>query len=252
MIDNNDFDDKNVSSSSHVKSTSNNSNNKNNNGKSKVNGKSSSEDYELSQFDFILDTRNNIRNNFSTTTSSTKNNEKNNNIKDISSMDLYSNALFKTNNSNNKNNEYDINNIDLNASGDVVKGLDDQIIYLELNDLNQQTSMSNVIRVIQRMHTLFSTKWNDSGELNMPRWLDECKEKMTDVRTTNHRNIRLFMLRLLINQPVADIVRLWIENLFPCILDTVLNDLCVTSSSKESITISYAMLCLLFVKHDIW
>ena len=142
-------------------------------------------------------------------------------------------------------NNNDGNNDSNNAENDVVCGLDDQIIALELNDLNLQQSMGSMVRVIQRMSTLFSStdtpnNNNTSSNTNssssnkngkwrndiMPNWIMEIRDRLSSY-TPGSRNVRLFMLRLLLNQPVTHIVTPWILDLIPCVLECCLRDLCV-------------------------
>ena len=131
-----------------------------------------------------------------------------------------------------------------NSENDVVCGLDDQIIALELNDLNTQTCMGSIVRVIQRMNTLFghidtsnsggsssssssaasskTGKWRNDI---MPNWIMEIRDRLSTY-TPGSRNVRLFMLRLLLNQPVTNIVIPWVLDLIPCVLECSLRDLC--------------------------
>ena len=136
---------------------------------------------------------------------------------------------------NSRNGDDDSNQND----GDVVCGLDDQIIALELNDLNTQTCMGSMVRVIQRMNSLFShadapnstgssTTSNKMGKWRydiMPNWIMEIRDRLSTY-TPGSRNVRLFMLWLLLNQPVANIVIPWVLDLIPCVLECCLRDLC--------------------------
>ena len=98
-----------------------------------------------------------------------------------------------------------------------VSGLDDCIIEFEYNDVNKQSCMSMMVRVIHRMYILFKDKWREDV---IPNWLSICHEKMCDYSLiSGHLNIRLFMLRLFLNQPVASIVSKWIPRLLPSILE---------------------------------
>ena len=123
-------------------------------------------------------------------------------------------------------------------SADVVPGLDDQVIYLELNDLNCAPAMGCLVRTIQRMEVLFRAKWEAAGttELDLPKWLAEVKAKIADVTMAGQNaNVRLFLLRLLLNEPVASIVSPWMEHLLPGMLTCALHDLCGIDVNTVSI-----------------
>jgi hypothetical protein len=94
------------------------------------------------------------------------------------------------------------------------------------------------------MHSLSKDKWN-SG--TVPSWLDECIHRLNedpdyDPKT---RNIRLFVLRLFTNEPIADIVSIWSQNLIIPVLKCCLNDLCL-----DHLGISYFLkdVIYLFIK----
>lgn len=61
----------------------------------------------------------------------------------------------------------------------------------------------------------------------MPNWIMEIRDRLSTY-THGSRNVRLFMLRLLLNQPVTHIVTPWILDLIPCVLECCLRDLCVS------------------------
>jgi hypothetical protein len=146
-------------------------------------------------------------------------------------------------------NEYDIDGDDY-QDGLAVKGFDDCTIALEMNDLNQQRCMGLLVRVIYRMYELFQGKWHElfTTRNTVPFWVTVCRDKLNDysalpsasppssagARSTygmncddDRRNIRLFMLRLLMNQPIAAICRPYVPTtLFKGILDCCLYDLC--------------------------
>lgn len=75
------------------------------------------------------------------------------------------------------------------------------------------------------MNTLFSGSWNQEI---MPIWLGELCRKMVDDPdfTAAKKNIRLTILRLLLNQPVSDIVKPWLSHIIGPILQICLRDLC--------------------------
>jgi hypothetical protein len=117
--------------------------------------------------------------------------------------------------------------------GELVPGLDDQLIYVELNDLNCAPAMACLLRALQRMEVLFGAKWEAAAaggggtELDMPKWLQECNVKLGDTSAAGQSpNVRLFVLRLLMNQPVASIVTPWVQHLVPAMLNCALHDLC--------------------------
>jgi NUC194 domain len=166
--------------------------------------------------------------------------------KDYEELGLFSAPKFSQSQSqfqsqyDNNNNNGDNNN----NENDVVRGLDDQVIALELNDLNLQQCMGSMVRVIQRMSTLFSSTDTPNNNNNnsssssvsnkngkwrndiMPNWIMEIRDRLSTY-THGSRNVRLFMLRLLLNQPVTHIVTPWILDLIPCVLECCLRDLCV-------------------------
>jgi NUC194 domain len=116
------------------------------------------------------------------------------------------------------------------ASG-VVCGLDDNVIALEMNDVNTQPCMGALLRAIQRMSFLFSSDGDDAKKGGkwradiMPNWVAEIRDRLSDY-STGSRNVRLFMLRLLLNQPVASIVAVWAVELLPSVVECCIEDLC--------------------------
>ena len=109
--------------------------------------------------------------------------------------------------------------------GGPVSGWDDCLIEFEYSHVNQQPVMPVLVRVVQRMASLGRAKWEAMETL--PGWLAVCKDKLCDYSTVSgHVNIRLFMLRLMLNQPVAAIVRKWAGQLLPAVLHCCLRDLC--------------------------
>ena len=127
--------------------------------------------------------------------------------------------------------------VDETSSG--VRGFDDRVIQLEMNDFNRQPCMVAMVRTIQRMSALFdeeyaaseettssagvagSSKWNAE---KIPTWLEQIIKHLSDFEASS-KNIRLFLLRLLMNQPVAQIVRRWARALLPTILACTVRDL---------------------------
>jgi hypothetical protein len=106
-----------------------------------------------------------------------------------------------------------------------VAGLDDTVISFELNDVNKQPCMAALVRVLNRMNMLFNQAGGSSGGAGtgatwrddmLPGWVNTIRDRLADYsETTGGRNIRLFMLRLLLNQPVAAIVARWSAQLLP-------------------------------------
>lgn len=102
----------------------------------------------------------------------------------------------------------------------LVKGFDDQTIAIEMNDLNQQMTMKSMVRAILRMSIL----QGDGNKTAMPEWVNQLNQRLANFN--NKKNVRLFVLRLLLNQPVADIVAPWAKDLLPSIIKCSLEDLC--------------------------
>lgn len=61
---------------------------------------------------------------------------------------------------------------------EVVPGFDDQLTYLEMNDINQHPAMGICIRVIQRITKLRELQGVIPNEAVLPTWLSECKTKL--------------------------------------------------------------------------
>eukprot|EP01035_Chromulina_nebulosa_P020709 gene20709-26847_t len=114
-----------------------------------------------------------------------------------------------------------------------VEGLDDQVIYLEMNDVNRQPAMPILVRVIQRMSILFEEKWRDTLPADvMPGWLNLLREKLDDPYVNSH--VHVFIVRLFLNQPVSAIVKPWIKMLLPSILTFLVKHLCDTPADIGS------------------
>jgi hypothetical protein len=131
--------------------------------------------------------------------------------------------------------------------GIYVQGFDDQLIELELNDLNKQICMSSMIRTIQRMNILFSDKWNLNTNV-LPNWLSICHKHLSNSNASI--NLRLFILRLFLNQPIADIVKPYINILLESILDCCNNDLC--NESNNNIGFHYFLRDIVNILNDSW
>lgn len=130
--------------------------------------------------------------------------------------------------------DYEPLNSENENDGDVVCGLDDRVIALEMNDLNTQSCMTSMLRIVQRMNYLFGTSDNmnsnsvKSGKWReeiLPNWLMEVKDRLSDY-TGVSRNVRLFLLRLLLNQPVSLIVAPYANHLLPAVIECCNTDLC--------------------------
>lgn len=99
---------------------------------------------------------------------------------------------------------------ELGVSQGAVAGLDDYVISLELNDVNKQLVMGNLLRVMQRIAVLFSPLWAQqrqgasSSSSSLPPIVLHIQKRLEDV--SSHQNIRLFFLRLCLNQPVCTLL----------------------------------------------
>ena len=74
--------------------------------------------------------------------------------------------------------------------------------------------------------TFTSGQWREGV---LPNWVSEIRDRLADYSadSAEHgRNVRLFMLRLLLNQPVATIVSSWAVYIVPAALECCLRDLC--------------------------
>ena len=69
------------------------------------------------------------------------------------------------NDENDDNEDYDYKNRNKDDSRNLVLGLDDVMIALEVNDINKQPCMSSLLRIIKRMDYLFG-KNNNNNEIN--------------------------------------------------------------------------------------
>lgn len=117
-----------------------------------------------------------------------------------------------------------------------VPGFDDQVIALELNDVNTQRCMGPLVRAIQKMEVAFGERWEDAFQRSgtLPKWINICKTALVDFSgPKNRRNVRLFFLRLLLNQPVASIAATFMSELLPAILECCLHDLCADGGENS-------------------
>ena len=159
-----------------------------------------------------------------------------------------------------------------NETTNIVHGLDDSIIAFEMNDINKQPCMSSLLRVIKRMNYLFGNneyknsesgngeigngeipiittgvKWNSAV---LPNWISEIKDRLLDYNNGDkNRNIRLFMIRLLLNQPVASIVAPYILSILPAVLECCNKDLC---SATVGVGYHYLLRDVVFTLCDSW
>ena len=129
----------------------------------------------------------------------------------------------------------------------LVKGFDDQVIAIEMNDINQQVIMKSMIRAIQRMNSLLPESEKDKKR-PMPTWLAQLNQRLANVN--NKRNTRLFTLRLLLNQPVTTIVAPWSQELLPAILKCCLEDLCNSDSVGDGF--HYLLKDVVFALTNTW
>jgi DNA-binding transcriptional regulator YhcF (GntR family) len=138
---------------------------------------------------------------------------------------------------------------------ELVEGFDDQTIAIEMNDLNSQHIMPALLRIIQRMHTLFGDQWNSDPSI-LPKWLTVCKDLLVDgihgsigADKESKRNIRLFVLRLLLNQPVTAIAARYMQVLLPNIVECSLSDLI---SDKAPTSMNYFLRDVIFALCNSW
>jgi hypothetical protein len=181
----------------------------------------------------------------------------------------------------NRRDEYDIDAQQDSESG-TVSGFDDCTIALEMNDINQQKCMGPLVRVVQRMSTLFHGRWEEMAERSssVPYWITVCRDKLSDysaipIAVASHttllsahditavydqrQNVRLFMLRFLMNQPIAAIVSPFVgSTLLKPLLDCCLYDLCgirnsvSTSRSRSEHPYHYTLRDFIFTMMDSW
>ncbi len=158
-------------------------------------------------------------------------------------------------------------NADADSSG-AVSGFDDFAIVFELNDVNSGACMANLVRVILRMAVLFNEKWSKSTE--MPKWLSEISSRIVDFSISSdpaihRRNMRLFFMRLLMNQPIASIVKPWSGRLLSPMVECCLHDLASfdpatisasraisRGSESERIGFNYFLRDVVFLFVDTW
>ena len=152
--------------------------------------------------------------------------------------------------------------VDETSSG--VRGFDDRAIQLEMNDLNQQPCMVAMVRTIQRMSALFDEEYTASEDTpsatttasqgnkwqveKIPIWLEQIIKHLGDFDGSS-KNVRLFMLRLLMNQPVAQIVRRWARSLLPVVLACTARDLLDESIGEG---IHYVLKGVVLTLCDVW
>lgn len=107
----------------------------------------------------------------------------------------------------------------------LVPGFDDQAVELELKDFNREPVMVALLRTVLRAHVAFGADWSAEQP---PPWLVTVMQQL-DVQggdpPERHR-VRLFYLRLLMNDPVCSIARRWAQQLLAPVLRAVLEDLC--------------------------
>lgn len=156
-------------------------------------------------------------------------------------------------------NTYNLGNIAAgNQAANLVTGWDDQVIYFELNDVNNIYIMSTLTRVIQRMYVLFKDKWNTNTH-SLPNWLSELYNKLnSSMQNVSYNKLKLFILRLFMNQPVAAIIAPWIPIMLPAILENTINLLlnpatnAASSTEKKGFIYHYFLRDIVFTFCDSW
>lgn len=121
-----------------------------------------------------------------------------------------------------------------------VAGLDDCVLELEQDPWNSWDFMPAMIRVFYRIHT-------NSGESSG--WIKFIFDKLQEESESNRKDVRLFFLRLILNEPICIIVKPLIDKhdeYLLAILRVVADDLCVGSS------ISYFLMKFLQVSCTVW
>jgi hypothetical protein len=119
------------------------------------------------------------------------------------------------------------NEEDNNSANELVRGLDDVAITLEMDPVNRANDvvMSAVVRAVTRMSVQFGADWAAQPDV-LPPWLGELLTVLCSTgENTGERSARIFVLRLLLNQPVADIVAPWAQALTSAVLACAVNDL---------------------------
>ena len=106
---------------------------------------------------------------------------------------------------------------------------------------------------MQRMATLFDIPdgaaaapagaWRDDV---LPAWLGEIRDRVGDASAP--RNVRLFFLRVLMNQPVAAVVRRWAQPLLPAVLACVAAELL----TEGGWGVHYFLRDVVFTLRDAW
>lgn len=144
--------------------------------------------------------------------------------------------------------------LDLSNDHGSISGLDDCIISLDMDPINQQSTFPMLIRIINRMSSLFNDTWIENT-FAMPVWLSYCKDKLNDRSTdeyyghTSKKSIRLYFLKLLMQEPIVSIIKPWVNDLYYSILDVITNDLCIGSTS---VSLNYFVKDCLLVFNTKW
>lgn len=88
-------------------------------------------------------------------------------------------------------------------------------LELELDPINSNPCMVTILRLIDHMHKQFGNSWSTT---EMPKWMKEIHSKC--VNATTHINIKLFLVKLVINRPeiFAPYASAWFRPLVQTIL----------------------------------
>lgn len=105
---------------------------------------------------------------------------------------------------------------------------------LEMSDLNREPCMSTLVRSIIKYHEVFLAGDNETEaqEEAVPPWLPEVI-KMLD--SSQHRNVRLFGLKLLLNDDIRPLCRAWIKIMFAPIMTVAVEELNKTSEGFHTL-----------------
>lgn len=149
-----------------------------------------------------------------------------------------------------RHNNYDntVSMIRTDILNDAVAGFDDYSVSLELNDINTQSCMGPLIRVILRMAFLFNERWQLTPAIT-PKWLREILTRIEDVALD--RNIRLFFLRLLFNQPITSIVSTWTSEIIPVVIEASISLTCNSNCGMVQ-EYNYFLRDIVFTLVDTW
>lgn len=116
-------------------------------------------------------------------------------------------------------------------------------VSLEMNDINKSRCMTPLIKVINKMYKMFKIKWESGGHSFMPNFLINLKDVISN--SALHKNIRLFILQLIINKPVSQIISQWSDQWFVTILSVGSEEL--LNNKHNNFHYLYEDICDLFL-----